>query len=351
MLTIEEILPKEVFQQKDAYIFDHGKKDKEGVLKYQDSRSMYSWRQSQRGADKVAVRTAVLFRHPTKATSDGKFEIFGGGVIESIKGPDADGKIVATISHSFEFLRPIRQGDDDLENMVWTSKTKDPYSWKNFWGRYGMNRISVEDFKTLVKGRSCMLFKDGRVELPKIEDDRDIVTLHGEDNFTVTLDRDEKASSTSSKSSKKRPRSYKVDFNAIQKERDKVGALGELIVLAYWENKMLKDKLKGSKSSEHRMPVHVSKTEGDGLGYDIRAWAGGKELHIEVKTTKTKYIDKFYMSSNELKVARADGDSYRIYRVYNLDMKNKTCNLFIYDKALLEEQFCLTPTMYRVNKK
>lgn len=61
MLTIEEILPKEVFQQKDAYIFDHGKKDKEGVLKYQDSRSMYSWRQSQRGADKVAVRTADSF--------------------------------------------------------------------------------------------------------------------------------------------------------------------------------------------------------------------------------------------------------------------------------------------------
>lgn len=49
MLTIEEILPKEVFQQKDAYIFDHGKKDKEGVLKYQDSRSMYSWSQSQWG--------------------------------------------------------------------------------------------------------------------------------------------------------------------------------------------------------------------------------------------------------------------------------------------------------------
>ena len=43
-------------------------------------------------------------------------------------------------------------------------------------------------------------------------------------------------------------------------------------------------------------PIHASKEEGDGLGlgYDIWYWdKNGKEIHVEVKTTTSNYVDGF----------------------------------------------------------
>lgn len=338
MPKIEEILPASAFQQETAYIFDHGKMEGNS-LKYQDAMTTYGW--NTRRYNKVTIGAPVLNRRPGKITRSRKFEIFGGGFIKSIGEPDAEGNVVATISHPFEFTTPIRQGDADLENMVWTSKTKKPGSWEHFWNQYGMNRISMQDFKALVQGRNCMSVEDGHAALPQIEDAQDIAAVQGERAFTVHIDGVKTSSRRSRNNSERCPAAHQVDFAAIQEERDKVGALGEEIVFKWLEDQADRD--------EKRPPVHVSKTEGDGLGYDIRAWdEDGKELHIEVKTTKTRYPDGFDMSRNELEVARVDGDGYQIYRVYNLDVINQTCDIRIYKGPFAEEHYRFVPTMYKV---
>lgn len=338
MPKIEELLPASAFLQETAYIFDHGKMEGDS-LKYQDALTTYGWNKHR--YNKVVVGAPVLNRHPGKITRSRKFEIFGGGFIESISEPDAEGNVVATISHPFEFVKPICQGDADLENMVWTSKTKKPGSWEHFWNQYGMNRISMQDFKALVQGHNCMPVEEGHAALPQIEDAQDIAAVHGKHAFTVHIDGHKVSSKRGSNDSEEHPNARQVDFAAIQEERDKVGALGEEIVFKWLEDQKDPD--------EKRLPVHVSKMEGDGLGYDIRDWdEEGKELHIEVKTTKTRYPDGFDMSRNELKVARADGDCYRIYRVYNLDVINKTCDIHIYKGPFAEEQYRFAPTMYKV---
>lgn len=368
MPKIEDLLPASAFQQETAYIFDHGKMEGDS-LKYQDALTTYGW--NMRRYNKVEVGAPVLNRRPGKITRSRKFEIFGGGFIESIGEPDADGNVVAKISHPFEFVKPIRQGDADLENMVWTSKTKKPGSWEHFWNQYGMNRISMQDFKTLVQGRNCMSVEEGHATLPQIEDAQDVTAIHEVRKIDIHVFDDPSAESEKEDPKpllmhgtpdaliqvnqkkalsvpKPRKCGVKVDFKAIQAERDKVGALGELIVFEYWQNKT---ELYNRQHQQKKLPipVHVSQTEGDGLGYDIRAWDEDRtELHIEVKTTKTRYPDGFDMSRNELEVARADGDCYWIYRVYNLDVINKTCDIRIYKGPFSSEHYRFAPTMYKV---
>ena len=100
------------------------------------------------------------------------------------------------------------------------------------------------------------------------------------------------------------------------------------------------------------MPVHVSKEEGDGAGYDIRAWdKDDKELHIEVKASKRNYSDGFEITRNEIEASKNKDYPYIIYRVYNLDIKNKNCSIEIYSGPVTDETFKLEPTKFIVYKK
>ena len=56
----------------------------------------------------------------------------------------------------------------------------------------------------------------------------------------------------------------RVDFERINKSKSRVGALGEEIVFDFL--------LKKAREEELFDPMHVSKEEGDGIGYDIRYW-------------------------------------------------------------------------------
>lgn len=63
---------------------------------------------------------------------------------------------------------------------------------------------------------------------------------------------------------------------------------------------------------------HVSKTQGDGLGYDILSFdTDGSEKFIEVKTTAFGERTPFFVSANELKFARSRPDEFRLYRLFD----------------------------------
>lgn len=63
---------------------------------------------------------------------------------------------------------------------------------------------------------------------------------------------------------------------------------------------------------------HVSKTQGDGLGYDILSFeSDGSEKFIEVKTTAFGERTPFFVSANELKFARSRPEEFRLYRLFD----------------------------------
>ncbi|MGF7494888.1 DUF3883 domain-containing protein [Lactococcus lactis] len=135
-----------------------------------------------------------------------------------------------------------------------------------------------------------------------------------------------------------------IDFESIQKQRQKIGALGEAIVFELL--------IKNAQKNNNKLPIHVSKVEGDGLGYDIRCWNElGEECYIEVKTSTSKFSDGFEMSRNEIKASTSKNANYFIYRVYDLNIKTRECKIKIFEGPVSSETFNLEATSYKVYQK
>lgn len=63
---------------------------------------------------------------------------------------------------------------------------------------------------------------------------------------------------------------------------------------------------------------HVSVTEGDGLGYDIRSFeTDGRERFIEVKTTTFGERTPFFVSANEVRFAHDHPAQFKLYRLFD----------------------------------
>ena len=61
----------------------------------------------------------------------------------------------------------------------------------------------------------------------------------------------------------------------------------------------------------------VSRTQGDGLGYDIASFElDGVERLIEVKTTNFGAMTPFFASTREISVSEEQADHFRLYRVF-----------------------------------
>ena len=130
----------------------------------------------------------------------------------------------------------------------------------------------------------------------------------------------------------------------IQKSKNKIGALGEEIVFDFL--------MALAQQEELDTPIHASKEEGDGLGYDIRYWdKDGKEIHVEVKTTTSSYVDGFEMTRNEIEASLNTNYDYQIYRVYDLQVKTKDCKIKIYKGPVDDEKFILETTKVVVFQK
>ncbi|HEL9599100.1 TPA: DUF3883 domain-containing protein [Streptococcus suis] len=342
METKLDFLPEPVEGQQ-AFILDHGKTEDDGQLKYADDATSYGWNIRRYG--KLNVGAFVLNRHPGKITKDRKWEIYGGGYVESISDPDADGNVIAKISHAFTIEPVIKQGDSFIENYVWDTpskkKRKKPNSWEHFWDQYGMNEISFSDFLALLEKGRVIPFDSSAIiptEADLSENELHELTKDSSKDFTILVAED--GPNRSVKQKKRKFNARKTDWVRVNEAKQKIGALGEEIVFGLLTQTAI--------DSNISLPEHVSKVEGDGLGYDIRAWDGdGNEIHIEVKTSKEKYSDGFEMSRNEV-LASQSCDHYKIYFVYDLDVKTRECKLKIYDGPISGEGYNLEPTSYKV---
>lgn len=132
----------------------------------------------------------------------------------------------------------------------------------------------------------------------------------------------------------------KRDYLAQEARNQSLGLAGERFVVAYekWHLERL-----GLPGLAQRV-AHVSQTEGDGSGFDIRSFdASGKEKMIEVKTTRFAKDTPFFVSRNELKVSQAQAAHFHLYRVYEFRQNPKLFTL----QGAISNHCQLDPVSYR----
>lgn len=129
-----------------------------------------------------------------------------------------------------------------------------------------------------------------------------------------------------------------INYIENEKENKRIGDLGELLVLQYEQERL---KLFGVK----KMPEHKSKSEGDGLGYDILSYnEKGTEIFIEVKTTIHASNTPFFITRNELERSKRDSGKYFLYRLYEFDDTNNMAKFYKRHGSLSD--FCVNPMLY-----
>ena len=106
------------------------------------------------------------------------------------------------------------------------------------------------------------------------------------------------------------------DYSKLEALNTKLGEQGELFIINYERHYLNLQK----RSDLAKKVEHVSKSCGDGLGFDVLSYSpDGAEKHIEVKTTRFGKFHKFYLSKNELEYSKSAEDRFHLYRVYKFD--------------------------------
>jgi hypothetical protein len=134
---------------------------------------------------------------------------------------------------------------------------------------------------------------------------------------------------------------YNADFAGRDKQNRKLGEMGEEFVL-----ELEKKRLGGVGRDDLAKRVEwVSRTVGDGLGYDIISFdeRTDREKWVEVKTTNQGYRAPFYITSNELRVAETHPEEYRLYRLFRFSGDRK---LFVLNPPL-GKHCILEPKVFR----
>lgn len=134
----------------------------------------------------------------------------------------------------------------------------------------------------------------------------------------------------------------KRDYMARESRNATLGLAGEEFVVRFehWRLNQL-----GQSKLADRVE-HVSKTKGDGLGYDVLSFdASGRERFIEVKTTSFGKETPFFVSRNELNFSKDASDCFVLCRLFEF---RQTPRMFALNGAL--DQHCvLDPVTYRAS--
>lgn len=115
-----------------------------------------------------------------------------------------------------------------------------------------------------------------------------------------------------------------VDYLEIEARNRAIGELGEHLVVRF-EQKRLEA---CGRSDLARRVEWVSKTKGDGLGFDVKSFdESARDRLIEVKTTRYGSLTPIYFSRNELAVSRQQEDVYHLYRVFEFNRRPRMFSL------------------------
>ncbi|EAC3110579.1 DUF3578 domain-containing protein [Listeria monocytogenes] len=142
----------------------------------------------------------------------------------------------------------------------------------------------------------------------------------------LVLGKEETRSRNSVVKEEKEPYIPKRDYAKEAIRNTEKGLQGEYLVINYEKERLIKNSITKPYADKIN---HVAES-GDGHGYDIISYDINPdapneviEIYIEVKTTTGNRDTAFYLSDNELNVARLKGELYRIYRVYDYNTAPK----------------------------
>ncbi len=131
-----------------------------------------------------------------------------------------------------------------------------------------------------------------------------------------------------------------VDYAEREARNRSLGDAGEEFVMEIEDRRL---RQAGRHHLANRIE-HVSRTQGDGLGYDIVSFElDGMERLIEVKTTSFGAMMPFFASRREVTVSSQRAEQFRLYRVFKFREAPK---LFVLPGAL-ELNCILDPVQYR----
>jgi hypothetical protein len=130
------------------------------------------------------------------------------------------------------------------------------------------------------------------------------------------------------------------DYLQREARNRSLGAAGEDLVMRYEAQRL---HAAGSRVLADRIE-HVSRTKGDGAGYDILSFeTNGRERFIEVKTTAYIAETPFYVSRNELSFSTEEAAQFHLYRLFDF---RKRPRMFMLAGAL-DTNCRLDPVSYR----
>jgi len=143
----------------------------------------------------------------------------------------------------------------------------------------------------------------------------------------------------------------KVDWEKVRDRNNEIGDQGEEFVLEFEIDRLI-ETLSIERAKAMQNVQHLSRLQGDGLGYDISSINDdGSPRYIEVKTTGGDFNQPFFMSENERRFFEEYGDSAFIYRVHNFDKEARYGNVKIISSSELFSDYTFDTTTWKVTPK
>jgi hypothetical protein len=135
------------------------------------------------------------------------------------------------------------------------------------------------------------------------------------------------------------------DFAAQDSINKELGRSGEEWILQIEQDRLSKDRRPDLAAKVE----WISKTKGDGFGYDILSFdpRTNKELFIEVKTTNSSENASFFLTSNELTFCQKNKEHFKLYRVFNFSEKEKRRFYILSSEEL--QKLRIVPMTYMVH--
>ncbi len=156
---------------------------------------------------------------------------------------------------------------------------------------------------------------------------------------------------TTIKKKTKRFIARKVDWEKARDRNNEIGDQGEEFVLEFEIDRLI-ETLSIDRINATQNVQHLSRLQGDGLGYDISSIKDdGSPRYIEVKTTSGDFNQPFYMSKNERHFFEEYGDSAFIYRVYNFNRETRRGDVRIISQSELFTDFTFDTITWQVTPK
>ena len=143
----------------------------------------------------------------------------------------------------------------------------------------------------------------------------------------------------------------KIDWEKARDRNNEIGDQGEEFVFEFEIDRLIEtlsiDRMKATQNVQH-----LSRLQGDGLGYDISSINDdGSPRYIEVKTTSGGFNQPFYMSKNEKNFFEEYETAAFIYRVYNFNRETRHGDVRIINQSELFSNFTFDPVTWQVTPK